>query len=307
MTTGENTPAPWRQRVRWIAGVTASLAGAGAAIVVSGCGGSALAGQAGPHPAAASKPANPVPILRQTGARPDPGVHVGTPDATGNIMATGHFGGPNGDEVTVITAAQGDLKVAMASRMDAKPDDDHAVIQGKGFYVTDYSSSAGWFGSTPRSYFRVSPLVIAQRVGGTLVTGSPTGPVGKPHYHAPVSPAPAAAAPAAPASAPAAPPATQFTNSVAVVDQFYQDITDHNYAAAWALGGDNIGGTDYNAWVAGYSTTESITLSNTSEWGSGQVGADLSAFQSDGSIKAYSGTYTVSNGVIINANITQTS
>ena len=36
-----------------------------------------------------------------------------------------------------------------------------------------------------------------------------------------------------------------------MVDQFYQDITDRNYPAAWALGGDNIGGTDYNAWVAG--------------------------------------------------------
>jgi hypothetical protein len=106
----------------------------------------------------------------------------------------------------------------------------------------------------------------------------------------------------APASAP------QFTNSVAVVDQFYQDITDHNYAAAWTLGGSNLsGGTGYDAWVAGYRTTVSIDLYNTSEWGSGQVHADLSALQSDGSVKTYAGAYHVSNGVITSADITQVS
>jgi hypothetical protein len=120
------------------------------------------------------------------------------------------------------------------------------------------------------------------------------------HHHA------AAPAAAAPAPAPAA-PAPQFTNSSAVVAQFYQDITDHNYAAAWTLGGDNIGGSDYNSWVAGYDTTVSISLSNTSLWDSGQVHSDLSALQSDGTVKTYTGTYTVSNGVIVGADIVQTS
>ena len=111
-------------------------------------------------------------------------------------------------------------------------------------------------------------------------------------------------APAAQAPAPA--PVPQFTNSVAVVDQFYQDITDHDYSAAWALGGSNLsGGTGYSTWVAGYSTTVSIDLYNTSEWGSGEVHADLSALQSDGSVKTYSGTYYVSNGVNTSANVAQ--
>ena len=122
------------------------------------------------------------------------------------------------------------------------------------------------------------------------------------HHHA----APPVAAASAPA--PAAPaPVPQFTNSSAVVAQFYQDITDHNYAAAWALGGDNIGGSDYNSWVAGYDTTVSISLSNMSLWDSGQVHSDLSALQSDGTVKTYTGTYTVSNGVIVGADIVQTS
>jgi hypothetical protein len=122
---------------------------------------------------------------------------------------------------------------------------------------------------------------------------------------------PAAAAPAPAAPAPAAPDpasAPQYTNASSVVTQFYQDISDQDYSDAWNLGGDNLnGGVGYNAWVAGYSTTESITLNTVSSWGSGQVSASLSALQSDGSTTTYPGTYTVSDGVIVSADITQTS
>jgi hypothetical protein len=108
-------------------------------------------------------------------------------------------------------------------------------------------------------------------------------------------------------TAPAAPVQPQFTNSVAVVSQFYQDITDHNYVAAWALGGKYIGGQDYSSWVAGYSTTASVSLYSFSDWGSGKVTTYLSALQSDGTTRTYYGTYYVSNGVIISASIAQTS
>jgi hypothetical protein len=107
--------------------------------------------------------------------------------------------------------------------------------------------------------------------------------------------------------APAAPVQPQFTNSVAVVSQYYQDITDHNYAAAWALGGKYIGGQDYSSWVAGYSTTASVSLYSFSDWGSGKVTTYLSALQSDGTTRTYYGTYYVSNGVITSASIAQTS
>ena len=124
---------------------------------------------------------------------------------------------------------------------------------------------------------------------------------------APVQPAPAKTvyvqAPAAPA--PPAEPA-YFTNSTAVVRQFYQDINDRDYSAAWALGGDNIGGSDYAGWVAGYDTTASVSLGTFSAFGSNQVQASLSAVQSDGTTKTFEGTYTVSGGVIVAANIVQT-
>ena len=117
-------------------------------------------------------------------------------------------------------------------------------------------------------------------------------------------PAGAAAAARGPGPAPVQP---QFTNSVAVVSQFYQDITDHNYAAAWALGGKYIGGQDYSSWVAGDGTTASVSLYSFSDWGSGKVTTYLSALQSDGTTRTYYGTYYVSNGVIISASIAQTS
>jgi hypothetical protein len=125
------------------------------------------------------------------------------------------------------------------------------------------------------------------------VTASPSPHKARHHHRAAPSPAPQPAAPAAPAA-----------NAEAVVDQFYQDITDHNYPAAWALGGDNIGGAPYGPWVAGYATTASLTLGTVSEFNATTVDAELIATQTDGSVRTYQGTYTVANGVIVAANIT---
>jgi len=110
-----------------------------------------------------------------------------------------------------------------------------------------------------------------------------------------------------PAAAPAPAPQPQMTNASAVVMQFYQDLSNHDYADAWSLGGDNIGGSDYNGWAAGYATTASITVTSYGTWNDGTVWADISALQTDGTTRTYSGTYTVANGVIVSANITQTS
>jgi hypothetical protein len=159
-----------------------------------------------------------------------------------------------------------------------------------------------------------SPSVIlaAPAARATPVTPTPTKTV-----TAPPSPVPTktVTAPPAPVQTPAwqqpssssvAQP--QFTNGSAVVAQYYQDITDHNYSAAWAMGGSNVsGGVGYNAWVAGYATTASITMYNSSNWGSGEVTTYLSALQTDGSTRTYYGTYYVSNGVITSASIAQTS
>ena len=119
---------------------------------------------------------------------------------------------------------------------------------------------------------------------------------------------PAAQAPAAAAQPAASAPAPAFTNASAVVAQYYQDLNDHNYAAAWALGGDNLnGGVGYSAWAAGYATTASIDLGTYGTWSDGTVWANITATQTDGSVRTYYGTYAVANGVIVSAHITQTS
>jgi hypothetical protein len=100
-------------------------------------------------------------------------------------------------------------------------------------------------------------------------------------------------------------PTTPLTNAAAVVQQYYQDITDHDYAAAWALGGRNIAGESYDQYVAGFATTASISLGTVSEFGASQVQAVLYATQTDGTVKVYEGTYTVSGGVLVGASIRQ--
>lgn len=76
-----------------------------------------------------------------------------------------------------------------------------------------------------------------------------------------------------PASAP-----SSIVNAEAVVTQYFQDITDHNYSAAWALGGSNLsGGAGCNSWVAGYATTASISLGTFSYFGSDQVQVVITA------------------------------
>lgn len=119
---------------------------------------------------------------------------------------------------------------------------------------------------------------------------------GRRHHHA------AAASPAAPEPAPANPAA----NSEAVVDQFYTDITNQDYAGAWALGGSNLAaanGQSYSNWVGGYSTTASLTLGTGATWNGPTVTAELVATQDDGAVQTYSGTYTVENGIIQSADI----
>jgi hypothetical protein len=112
-----------------------------------------------------------------------------------------------------------------------------------------------------------------------------------------------------PVQQPAPQQSSVLANPVSVVLQFYQDITDGDYPAAWALGGDNLsGGVGYSAWVAGYrDTTASISVTSYGTWSSDQIWADISAVQLDSSVKTYSGKYTVQDGVIAAADITQTS
>ena len=99
------------------------------------------------------------------------------------------------------------------------------------------------------------------------------------------------------------------TGNEAVVQQYYAYLNNKEFQSAWGLGGSNVNnGVGYDAWVAGYATTSWISLGTWSYYpDSNAVGVTITATQTDGAVKTYSGSYTVSNGVIIGADIVQTS
>ena len=119
--------------------------------------------------------------------------------------------------------------------------------------------------------------------------------------------APAAPAPAAPV-APAAPPAADpnVTQPWAVVSAYYGDIESGDYASAWALldSGMTTGQT-YQQFADGFACTGSQDLSE--NWTSGdEVNFDLSATDNcTGAVQEFSGTDTVSGGLIVAADVSQ--
>jgi hypothetical protein len=95
-------------------------------------------------------------------------------------------------------------------------------------------------------------------------------------------------------------------SALAVVEEYFAALNAHNYPKAWELGGKNLaGGSSYEAWVQGFSTTLHVNLTNTSSQGN-IVYATVEATQTSGEVRTYQGSYTVSNGVIISASVKQT-
>jgi hypothetical protein len=98
------------------------------------------------------------------------------------------------------------------------------------------------------------------------------------------------------------------TDNEGIVQQYYADLSNHDYLAAWNLGGNNLNhNAGYDQWVAGYATTVSVSLGTWSYYpGSNAVEVTITALQSSGAVNTYQGSYTVSGGVIVGANIVQT-
>ncbi|AOW88414.1 hypothetical protein TPA0906_32210 [Streptomyces olivaceus] len=85
----------------------------------------------------------------------------------------------------------------------------------------------------------------------------------------------------------------------ATVTAYFDAINERDFPTAWDLGGRNLD-EDYDHFVAGFDTTESDELTVV-----GTTGEDVSvtfvARQTDGSQQAFDGTYTVRDGVIVDA------
>ncbi|WP_052433876.1 zinc ribbon domain-containing protein [Streptacidiphilus melanogenes] len=99
-------------------------------------------------------------------------------------------------------------------------------------------------------------------------------------------------------------PPTPSDDPAAVVQQYYADLNAQDFTSAWQLGGDNIAGTSYAQWQSGFGDTQDIQVQATDDASNpGVVDAVITSTQTDGSVQNYSGTYTVSGGVITAADI----
>jgi hypothetical protein len=101
------------------------------------------------------------------------------------------------------------------------------------------------------------------------------------------------------------PPGTASSGEAAapadVVNEYFDAINAAEYRRAWDLGGKNLGGS-YQSFVAGFADTVSDTVTITATNGN-VVSIVLDAEQSDGSVRHYSGSYTVHDGVITAAHV----
>ena len=291
--------------------VSATLAAAvalGLGLGLTACG-SATQPAAALHPAASSpaaaQPAAAQPdalaILRQTGATPDLGTTSGEHDAYRDLMATGSL--PGGASASVYTSASQAAFSAEKSRaVGAYTGSDFtagvvAIPAERTVIIVNSGSTGIWAKGA-------APAQIAARVHGTVLL-STTPPAAAPPKTTPPKTAPP---PTQPSKTPA-PGQPALTSGVAVVTQYYQDVSDKNYPAAWAIGGSNLAaenGQTYDSWVAGYAdTTASIGITSYGTWGNGTVWCYISAVQDSGAVNTYYGTYTVANGAIVSASIRQ--
>jgi hypothetical protein len=155
-----------------------------------------------------------------------------------------------------------------------------------------------------RTLIAAVSLLVALIVGGLAVAKLTSGThhVARPaQVTAPATP-PAgggtgtAPTPSQPSTGPASPSATDPRQ---VVQNYYAAINAHDYASAWALGGKNLG-SSYSAFVSGFASTASDTVTVLSVSGN-TVAVHIDATQTDGSHRQFAGTYTVQNGEIVSA------
>jgi hypothetical protein len=145
---------------------------------------------------------------------------------------------------------------------------------------------AGWQTGWPTGVFGAKHTAATQR----LPTAAPTTASGATASLPTDSPSPS--------SLPSSP-----SGPAAVVQSYFAAINSKAYKTAWRLGGSNFS-SSYSSFANGFSTTANDTVTILSVNGS-IVTVKLAAQQTDGTVKTYQGTYTVTGGVITSSNIQQ--
>ena len=169
-----------------------------------------------------------------------------------------------------------------------------------GVAVAGLVALIGWQADWP-------PVVFGSKlVSSTVPSPHPSAaqPGPSPRSQTPTLAAPTSVSPSSPAPS-ASPAGTGLRGPAATVRAYFAAINAKQYAAAWRRGGKNTG-VSYHAFISGFASTASDTLTVISVSGN-SVTAQVAARQVDGTIKTYQGSYTVSGGVITQFNVQQTS
>jgi hypothetical protein len=171
----------------------------------------------------------------------------------------------------------------------------------------------GWQVHWPGALFAAKPSPAAQvgvaagvRSSPGLSGQQPSGPATAAGSPAQVVPSPSASAAATGPASPAdtgGPAVPRVSTPAVAVRAYFAAINSRNYAKAWRLGGRNTG-VSYAAFTQGFSGTARDVVTLLSLAGP-VVTARLAAYQSDGAIKTFQGTYTVKNGVITQFEVRQ--
>jgi Protein kinase domain len=88
----------------------------------------------------------------------------------------------------------------------------------------------------------------------------------------------------------------------ATVRAYFAAINRHDFKAAWKLNSDTSGET-FSQFKRGFNGTAHDTLTILGTTNNGVVTARLTATQTDGAVKLYRGTYTVTDGVIVSTDV----
>jgi hypothetical protein len=178
------------------------------------------------------------------------------------------------------------------------------LLVGGGVYF-GVSSTSGSKGGKPAN--AVAPPPSSSSPAETPGTGNPSSPTSAPPTTV-VAPPPTVVVPP-PTTVTTTPPTVTApanpTSTGDVVNAYFAAINAGDYARAWALGGQNLQGGTYSSFAQGFATTayDSVTIDSVS----GETATiRLDALQTDGTHRYFAGTYTVRGGVIVGADIRQT-
>ena len=145
------------------------LAAAVATLALAGCGTAASTSTSTSTSASApsGQPANPVPVVRETGATVAPGEVYGSSTAQGWLSADGSFA--SGERIDVYTLPAGLTGQQAIAQVSVTSSDSQTLIAGGSFYMFVYPAQNPQTGVTT---YPVPPAVIAARVHGTVIEPS---------------------------------------------------------------------------------------------------------------------------------------